>query len=131
MDEAISTLLSDQEVEKITADSIWMEEFLDLKIAIGIADDFEDAITKINRYSGGHSVAIITTNKEAQTRFVSEIDAAAVYVNASTRFTDGGEFGLGAELGISTEKLHHRGPLGLDQLVSNKWVCIGNGQIRV
>ena len=91
----------------------------------------EEAMEKINTYSGGHSSAIMTTDKEAATIFMENIDTAAVYHNASTRFTDGGQMGVGAELAISTDKLHHRGPLGLKQLVTNKYYVFGDGHVRV
>ncbi len=105
-------------------------EFLDYKLAVRVVDSMEDAITHIAAHSTGHSEAIITEDEAAADRFTALVDSAAVYVNASTRFTDGGEFGLGCEMGISTQKLHARGPLGLDQLVSYKYVIRGNGQIR-
>lgn len=111
-------------------ESIWHEEFLDYKIVIGQTTGLEDAIDKINTFSGGHSASIITANKEAATHFMNHVDCAAVYHNASTRFTDGGQFGLGGELAISTDKLHQRGPIGLQHLVTNKWYVTGNGQIR-
>lgn len=117
-------------VHLIDSDQIWYEEFLDYKIAIGTVRNMEDAINIINTYSGGHSVSILTENEEVAQDFMHEIDAAAVYHNASTRFTDGGAFGMGGELAISTDKMHHRGPLGLDQLVTNKWYIYGDGQIR-
>ena len=85
---------------------------------------------KINKYGGGHSAVIITKNNETAQIFMESVDSAAVYQNASTRFTDGGQFGLGGELAISTDKLHHRGPMGLQHLVTNKWYIYGNGQIR-
>ncbi len=105
-------------------------EFLDYKLAVRVVDSMEDAIAHIAAHSTGHSEAIITEDEAAADRFTALVDSAAVYVNASTRFTDGGEFGLGCEMGISTQKLHARGPLGLDQLVSYKYVIRGNGQIR-
>lgn len=114
----------------IDDNQIWYEEFLDYKIAIGIAENMTDAIQKINEFCGGHSVTILAENDSSATDFMQSIDAAAVYHNASTRFTDGGQFGMGAELAISTDKIHHRGPLGLDQLVTNKWFIYGNGQTR-
>jgi len=116
--------------EVLTDPSIWEEEFLDYKIVFGVVDDYQEAIQKINRWSGGHSASIITTNDQTAKTFMNGVDAAAVYHNASTRFTDGGQFGMGAELAISTDKMHHRGPLGLEQLVTNKWFIYGNGQIR-
>ncbi|WP_282162368.1 glutamate-5-semialdehyde dehydrogenase [Ulvibacterium marinum] len=117
-------------VSKIENESIWHEEFLDYKIILGEVPHFEEGIIKINRYSGGHSASIITQSNEVAEIFMNSVDSAAVYHNASTRFTDGGQFGLGGELAISTDKLHQRGPIGLQHLVSNKWYVRGNGQIR-
>ncbi len=111
-------------------EAIWFEEFLDYKIVLGQAAALPDAIAMINRYGGGHSASIITENNETASRFMNDVDAAAVYHNASTRFTDGYQFGLGGELAISTDKLHQRGPIGLQHLVTNKWYIQGNGQIR-
>lgn len=111
-------------------EDIWYEEFLDYKIVIGTIDSQENAIEMINKYCGGHSAAIISRDNEAAQQFMEAIDAAAVYQNASTRFTDGGQFGLGGELAISTDKLHQRGPIGLQHLVTNKWYVYGEGQIR-
>lgn len=111
-------------------EAIWYEEFLDYKILIGSVSTVEEAIAKINKYGGGHSASIITKNEETASTFMESVDAAAVFQNASTRFTDGGQFGLGGELAISTDKLHHRGPMGLQHLVTNKWYIKGNGQIR-
>tara|TARA_R110000868_G_scaffold304437_17_gene565334 strand:- start:69587 stop:70780 length:1194 start_codon:yes stop_codon:yes gene_type:complete len=108
----------------------WYEEFLSAKLLFGVVNSLDEAITKINRYSGGHSAVIVTKNNEAADSFMEEVDCAAVYHNASSRFTDGGQFGFGAEIAISTQKLHFRGPLGLAQLVTNKWYITGNGQIR-
>ena len=119
-----------EDVSKITDDSVWYEEFLDYKILLGEVKDMEDAIDKINLYGGGHSAAILTENEETASFFMNSVDSAAVYHNASTRFTDGGQFGLGGELAISTDKLHQRGPIGLQHLVTNKWYIKGNGQIR-
>lgn len=112
------------------SDEIWYEEFLDYKILIGKIESNETAIAKINKYSGGHSSTIITKNVEEAKKFMENVDTAAVYHNASTRFTDGGQLGLGGELAISTDKLHQRGPIGLQHLVTNKWYVHGNGQIR-
>jgi len=109
---------------------IWFEEFLDYKIVLGSVSSTEEAITKINKFGGGHSAVIITKNNVTAEMFMESVDSAAVYQNASTRFTDGGQFGLGGELAISTDKLHHRGPMGLQHLVTNKWYVFGNGQIR-
>lgn len=118
------------QVPQIESDSIWYEEFLNYKIVIGIVNSNEDAIAKINKYSGGHSASIITENATTAQEFMEQIDCAVVYQNASTRFTDGGQFGLGGELAISTDKLHQRGPIGLQHLVTNKWYIYGEGQIR-
>ncbi len=108
----------------------WYEEYLDMKIACRVVSGLDEAIEHINKYGTGHSEAIVCQDYAASLRFLNEVDAAAVYVNASTRFTDGGEFGLGAEIGISTQKLHARGPMGLAALTSGKWVAMGSGQIR-
>jgi len=108
----------------------WGTEYHDLKMSVKVVSGLTEAISHINRYGTKHSEAIITENYSAARRFLHEIDAAAVYVNASTRFTDGGEFGLGAEIGISTQKLHARGPMGLAALTSTKYLLMGNGQIR-
>ena len=119
-----------QNVKPLTDDNIWYEEFLDYKIVIGIVDNENEAIAKINKYSGGHSASIVTKNESIAEQFLNNVDCAAVYHNASTRFTDGFQFGLGGELAISTDKLHQRGPIGLQHLVTNKWYVHGNGQIR-
>lgn len=105
-------------------------EFLDFKCSVKVVEDAEEALDHIRRFSSKHSEAIITNNTALTERFLNEVDAAAVYVNASTRFTDGGVFGLGAEIGISTQKLHARGPFALEKLVTEKWVVYGNGQVR-
>ncbi len=115
----------------VIADEIdWHTEYLDLIIGVKVVKDINEAIEHINKYGTGHSEAIITENYTNSERFLNEIDAAAVYVNASTRFTDGEEFGFGAEIGISTQKLHARGPMGLEELTSTKYIIYGNGQIR-
>ncbi|MEL4456175.1 glutamate-5-semialdehyde dehydrogenase [Lutimonas vermicola] len=116
--------------EPVSDEKQWYEEFLDYKILIGATESAEEAISFINRFGGGHSAAIISENKLEANNFLSAVDAAAVYHNASTRFTDGFQFGLGGELAISTDKLHQRGPIGLQHLVTNKWYVYGNGQIR-
>ena len=105
-------------------------EFLDYKMSVKVVKSLDEAIAHIGKYSSGHSEAIVTQNYTNAARFTKEVDSAAVYVNASTRFTDGGEFGYGAEIGISTQKLHVRGPLGLEALTSSKFIIEGNGQIR-
>ncbi len=119
-----------EEVTPISNKTIWHEEFLDYKIVIGETENARDAISTINEYSGGHSAAIITRNEKEAETFMSSVDCAAVYHNASTRFTDGFQLGLGGELAISTDKLHQRGPIGLQHLVTNKWYIHGDGQIR-
>lgn len=108
----------------------WGTEYLDKIISIKIVATIQEAISHINRYNTGHSEAIVTRNYDSAMKFQNEIDAAAVYVNASTRFTDGFEFGFGAEIGISTQKLHARGPMGLKELTTTKYIIFGNGQIR-
>jgi glutamate-5-semialdehyde dehydrogenase len=108
----------------------WETEFLDYILAVKVVDSLDEAIAHIARYSTGHSEAIVTNSYENARKFTALVDSAAVYVNASTRFTDGGEFGLGAEIGISTQKLHARGPMGVNELTSFKYIISGNGQIR-
>ena len=108
----------------------WGKEFLSLTAAVKVVDSLDDALEHIETYGSGHSEAIITGDDAAATRFLDEVDAAAVYVNASTQFTDGGQFGLGAEVGISTQKFHARGPMGLKELTSYKWVIVGKGHVR-
>ncbi len=126
-DEKVLEIVSD--VSKATEDD-WAREYLDYIIGIKIVKDVDEAIDHINKYGTGHSEAIITNSYENSQRFLQRVDAAAVYVNASTRFTDGSEFGFGAEIGISTQKLHARGPMGLTELTTNKYIIYGNGQIR-
>lgn len=128
----LKAALIEQDVEIVSNpdEAIWMEEFLDKKIVVEKVDHTGQAITMINTFSGGHSAAIISQDEAEVERFLNEVDCAAVYHNASTRFTDGYQFGLGAEMAISTEKLHHRGPLALEELVTNKWYVRGNGQTR-
>ena len=129
------TVLGDENISKATnvpqieSELIWHEEFLDYKIVIGTTNSNQEAIDKINTYCGGHSASIITQNNAIAQEFMENVDTAAVYQNASTRFTDGGQFGLGGELAISTDKLHQRGPIGLQHLVTNKWYIYGDGQI--
>lgn len=128
VDNEVAKVLTEE--EKIPSEDTWYEEFLAMKIVIGSIDGLDAAIDKINKYSGGHSASIITTDKKEAENFMEQVDSAAVYHNASTRFTDGGQMGVGAELAISTDKLHHRGPLGLKQLVTNKYYVLGEGHIR-
>ena len=108
----------------------WGREFLSMAAAVKVVDSLDEALEHIELYGSGHSEAIITEDYRAAMRFLDEVDAAAVYVNASTQFTDGGQFGLGAEVGISTQKMHARGPMGLRELTSYKWVIMGSGQVR-
>jgi glutamate-5-semialdehyde dehydrogenase len=125
-----NSLASFKNTTVLKDENIWYEEFLDYKIVIGTIDSEEHAIEKINKYCGGHSASIITRNNAVAQEFMENVDAAAVYQNASTRFTDGGQLGLGGELAISTDKLHQRGPIGLQHLVTNKWYIYGEGQVR-
>ncbi|MCF6297257.1 MAG: glutamate-5-semialdehyde dehydrogenase [Flavobacteriaceae bacterium] len=125
-----AVLTAYEKVNSYPSENIWYKEFLDYKIVLGSVDSNDEAIIKINKYSGGHSAVIITKNDETANVFMENVDSATVYQNVSTRFTDGGQFGLGGELAISTDKLHHRGPMGLHHLVTNKWYIKGNGQIR-
>lgn len=115
---------------KKASEEDWRTEYLDLILSVKVVKGIDEAINHINSYGSGHSDAIITNNYSRARKFLQEVDSAAVYVNASTRFTDGGEFGLGAEIGISTQKLHARGPMGANELTSNKFIILGNGQIR-
>jgi glutamate-5-semialdehyde dehydrogenase len=111
-------------------DEDWGREFLALIAAIKVVNSLDEALEHIERYASGHSEAIVTEDNSAARRFLNEVDAACVYANASTRFTDGAQFGLGAEIGISTQKFHARGPMALKELTSYKWIIIGNGQVR-
>jgi glutamate-5-semialdehyde dehydrogenase len=115
---------------KAATEEDWETEYLDYILAVRVVDSLDQALEHIARYSTGHSECIVTENYSNAQRFLNEVDSAAVYVNASTRFTDGGQFGLGAEIGISTQKLHARGPMGLEQLTSYKFLIQGSGQVR-
>lgn len=128
VDSDVSSLI--KVANRIENPSVWKEEFLAMKCCLGSVESLEEAVEKINDNSGGHSATIMTSNKNSAMQFMEEVDCAAVYQNASTRFTDGGQMGVGAELAISTDKLHHRGPLGLKQLVTNKYYVFGDGQVR-
>lgn len=128
-EKTLSILSGEDNVVPATEDD-FKTEFLDYIISVKVVDSFDEAIDHITKYSSGHSETIITQDKENAEKFLSLIDSAAVYVNASTRFTDGGEFGLGAEIGISTQKLHARGPMGTSSLTSSKFIIHGDGQIR-
>jgi len=131
-DERALSILKGNSSLKLSAstDEDWGKEFLSLVAAIKVVDSLDEALEHIAEYGSGHSEAIITEDYSAATRFLNEVDAACVYVNASTRFTDGGQFGLGAEVGISTQKMHARGPLGVKELTTYKWIIFGNGQVR-
>jgi glutamate-5-semialdehyde dehydrogenase len=126
-DEAVAALVSG--IVPATEDD-WSTEYLTLDISMRVVDDLDDALDHIRRYSTHHTESIITTDDENAERFLAEVDSAVVMANASTRFTDGGEFGFGAEVGISTQKLHARGPMGLAELTSTKWLVRGAGQVR-
>jgi glutamate-5-semialdehyde dehydrogenase len=115
---------------KKAAEDDWYEEYLDMVLAVKVVSSVNSAVEHINKYGSHHSDAIIADNKQAREVFLREVDSSTVYLNASTRFTDGGEFGMGAEIGISTDKLHARGPMGLEELTTYKYVVLGNGQIR-
>jgi glutamate-5-semialdehyde dehydrogenase len=112
------------------AEKDWYEEYLDLILAVRVVKDMDEAIAHIAKYGSSHSETIVTDDKAAAEKFLREVDSACVYVNASTRFTDGGEFGKGAEVGISTDKIHARGPMGLEELTSYKYLIYGSGQVR-
>ena len=114
----------------IATEQDWFEEFGDYVLAIKVVDTIEEAISHISKYSTSHSDCIVTENYFNASIFIEKVDSAVVYVNSSTRFTDGNEFGFGAEIGISTQKLHARGPMGLKEITSYKYVVFGNGQIR-
>ncbi|HEX5558717.1 MAG TPA: glutamate-5-semialdehyde dehydrogenase [Gaiellales bacterium] len=128
--ERIRAVLEAAGVELAQGEEAFATEFLDLKMAVGAVASLDEAIEHINRYGTGHSEAIVTEDEAAAARFTSEVDAAAVYVNASTRFTDGGEYGMGAEIGNSTSRLHARGPVGLEELTTTKYVVHGDGHVR-
>ncbi|WP_425883390.1 glutamate-5-semialdehyde dehydrogenase [Micromonospora sp. DT81.3] len=130
------TVHGDETVASLTSDVVaateedWATEYLSLDIAVRVVDSLDDALAHIRRYSTGHTESIVTTDTRNAERFLAEVDSAVVMANASTRFTDGGEFGFGAEVGISTQKLHARGPMGLGELTSTKWLARGSGQVR-
>ncbi len=131
-DERAMAILKDDKSLKLekSVEEDWGREFLALIAAIKVVDSLDGALEHIEKYGSGHSEAIVTEDYDAAMRFLNEVDAAAVYVNASTRYTDGSQFGLGAEVGISTQKLHARGPMGLKELTSYKWIIFGTGQVR-
>ena len=128
---SLAILLDEKDTNLVPAvEGDWGKEFLALTAAIKVVDSLDDALEHIEKYGSGHSEAIITNDYQAGMRFLNEVDAACVYINASTRFTDGSQFGLGAEVGISTQKMHARGPMGLKELTTYKWIIFGSGQVR-
>ncbi len=129
VDEKAGSILQDFPTQSASEED-FAEEFLDLRLSIKVVDSLEEAISFVNQYGSGHSESIITNNKKRAEAFLKEVDASSVYWNASTRFTDGFEFGLGAEIGISTDRLHARGPMGLEELCTYKYQIIGNGQFK-
>jgi glutamate-5-semialdehyde dehydrogenase len=134
--EAGVTIHADERASAIVADVVpateldWSTEYMSLDLAVRVVDDLDAAMRHIRSYSTHHTESIITNDLANAERFLAEVDSAVVMVNASTRFTDGGEFGFGAEVGISTQKLHARGPMGLGELTSTKWIVRGTGQVR-
>ena len=129
-DERASACLNGKEKVISATEEDWGKEYLDYIMSVKVVDSIEEAIAHINKYNTSHSETIVTSDYAAAEKFLNEIDSACVYVNVSTRFSDGNEFGFGAEIGISTQKLHARGPMGLEALTSYKYVITGNGQIR-
>jgi len=127
-DERVRAILGDKAVPVTEED--WNTEFLDLILAVGIVDSLEEAVAHIESHGSHHSDCIVTADEAAAETFLNRVDSATVYWNASTRFTDGGEFGFGAEIGISTDKLHARGPMGLEELTTYKYQIRGTGQVR-
>lgn len=129
-DQRAAELLPEGAVATPATDEDWAQEYMDLDLAVGVVDSMDEALEHIRHWTTGHTEAIITNDLANAERFIAEIDSAAVIVNASTRFTDGGELGLGAEVGISTQKMHARGPMGLRELTTTKWIVQGEGQVR-
>jgi glutamate-5-semialdehyde dehydrogenase len=128
---ALTILKADSSLKLVPAtEEDWGKEFLTLVAAVRVVDSLDEALEHIERYGSGADEAIVTEDYSAAMRFLNEVDAGCVYVNASTRFTDGGQFGLGAEVAISTQKMHARGPLGLRELTSYKWIIFGDGHVR-
>jgi glutamate-5-semialdehyde dehydrogenase len=125
-----SAIRNPQSAIRPVAEQDWFTEYNDYILNVRVVDGVKEAIDHINHYGSAHSDSIVTRNEAHAKQFLAEVDSAAVYWNASTRFTDGGEFGMGAEIGISTDKIGARGPMGLEELTSYKWIGIGSGQIR-
>jgi glutamate-5-semialdehyde dehydrogenase len=130
VDDRARAIIGEHEGQTPATDADYATEFLELVLALRVVDSIDQAIDHIARYGSGHSEAIVTESVAAARTFQNAVDAAAVYVNASTRFTDGGEFGMGAEIGISTQKLHARGPIGLEELTTYKYIVSGDGHVR-
>jgi glutamate-5-semialdehyde dehydrogenase len=130
VDPEAATFGADGPVFVEATDHDWATEYGSYDLAVRVVDSLDQAIDHIRTWTSGHTEAIVTASYEASERFIAELDSAAIMVNASTRFTDGGQFGLGAEIGISTQKLHARGPMGLPELTTTKWIVRGEGQIR-
>ena len=136
LDEKSVEIRGDEQVQESVSgivpavESDWGKEYLDYILSVKIVDSLEEAIAHINKYNTSHSEAIVTRDYDIAQKFLEEVDSACVYVNASTRFSDGNEFGFGAEIGISTQKLHARGPMGLTALTTMKYIIYGNGQVR-
>ncbi|MFQ5343313.1 MAG: aldehyde dehydrogenase family protein, partial [Anaerolineae bacterium] len=129
-DPASLAILGDGEGMRPASDDDFGKEFLSLVASVRVVDSLDEALDHIYQYGTGHSEAIVTEDYRSAQRFLTEVDAAAVFVNASTRFTDGGQFGLGAEVAISTQRLHARGPMGLKELTTYKWIIMGDGHVR-
>jgi glutamate-5-semialdehyde dehydrogenase len=130
VDEQAASLLNDADYIQLAGEEDWDTEWLDLILGIRIVPDLDTAIEHIQQHGTAHSDGILTTDTQSIERFLNEIDSAAVYVNASTRFTDGSQLGLGAEIAISTQKLHARGPMGLKELTTYKWIIMGDNHVR-
>jgi glutamate-5-semialdehyde dehydrogenase len=131
VDEASQNILQSKMPDlKSATEEDWFTEYLDLILAVRVVDGVNEAVRHINHYGSAHSDSIVTRNEKRAKQFLNEVDSATVYWNASTRFTDGGEFGMGAEIGISTDKIGARGPMGLEELTTYKWIGVGTGQVR-
>jgi glutamate-5-semialdehyde dehydrogenase len=125
----LTSKIAREKIRKVT-EKDFRTEYLDLALSVKVVDSIEEAISHINTYGSHHSDSIVTDDEMNAAQFLKKVDSACVYVNASTRFTDGGEFGMGAEIGISTDKLHARGPMALEELTTYKYVVFGTGQVR-
>ena len=130
VDERAAQLLPSGADQPAATEEDWETEYLDMHMAVKVVDSLDEALEHIEKYTTRHTEAIVTNDLAASEKFIASIDAAAVMVNASTRFTDGGQLGLGAEIGISTQKMHARGPMGLEELTTTKWIVQGDGHIR-